>query len=210
MNFLGLLLGATIVALVLVVWFKWHKRMTGGGDSPREEKAQAESLEAFIAAYRSGNASARASAGSAVDAPSPAVPSATRNIAAAPAGAPAVAPMPLAEAAVKRDAFLTGAAKLVYLTFRSGLRDHHCFAQVRLQSLCTGRLDPGLQSACVDLLVCNASMSIVAAIDIVAAEQAAVDAAKTECLRGLGIRYLRLSPRSLPKPGEIRTLLYRM
>jgi hypothetical protein len=29
-------------------------------------------------------------------------------------------------------------------------------------------------------------------------------------LRSLGIRYLRLSPKTLPKPEEIRALLYRM
>jgi hypothetical protein len=211
MSFLGLLLGATLGALALVVWFKWHKRMTGGdsaGSGGKQEKAQAESLEAFIAAYRRGDVPANAPAAPAA----PARPPGSGTVGAIPVAnmpAPAMAPA-AAETVAKREAFLTGAGKLVYLACRSGLRDHHCFAQVRLQSLCTGKLDPALQSACVDLLVCNAAMAIVAAIDIAGPEPAASDAAKAECLRSLGIRHLRLSPKSLPKPEDIRTLLYRM
>lgn len=212
MNFLGLLLGVTFGALALVVWFKWHKRMTGG-DSPgsggKQDKAQAESLEAFIAAYRRGDGPANAPATPAAPARSPA----TVAVAAAPlAKTNPAAPMApaAAETVAKREAFLTGAGKVVYLACRSGLRDHHCFAHVRLQSLCTGKLDPVLQSAYVDLLVCNAAMAIVAAIDIAGTEPVASDAAKAECLRGLGIRHLKVSPKALPKPEDIRTLLYRM
>jgi hypothetical protein len=79
-----------------------------------------------------------------------------------------------------------------------------------MQSLCTGKLDTQLAESEISLLVCNAGMSIVAAIDVIGTEPASTDAAKAETLRSLGIRYLRLSPKSLPKPEEIRTLLYRM
>lgn len=110
----------------------------------------------------------------------------------------------------KRDTFLSGATKLAYYVCRSGLRDHHVFAHVRLQSLCTGKLDARLADAQISLLVCNAGISIVAAIDVIESEAAPADGAKAETLRALGIRYLKLSPKSIPKPEDVRTLLYRM
>lgn len=198
---LGLVFGAVIGGLVLVAWYRWNKTVKGdAAPAAKAGKPQAESLEAFIAAYRRGEVSVGA-----VQAPPSATPGSVGPVTAAPAPT-----LPAAESVGRREVFLSGAPKLVYLACKSGLRDHHCFAYVRLQALCTGKLEPPLQSAEVDLLVCNASLSVVAAIDIVGAAPAAADAAKAECLRGLGIRYLRLSPKSLPKPEEIRTLLYRM
>lgn len=201
MSYFGIIFGGMIAAIVLVVWYKWHKNMTGGEGSgffPEKARNRTEegSLEEFIAAYRRGDVSAK-EAGSA---PLPAVPapiaSAPREPAALPPG--------------RRDPFLSGATKLAYYVCRSGLRDHHVFAHVRVQALCTGKIDASLAESEIGLLVCNAGMSIVAAIDIAGVEQSATDAAKAEYLRSLGIRYLRLSAKSLPKPEDIRTLLYRM
>ena len=194
MTVLGLVFGAIIGALVLVFWIRWRKMVNAEAEmyAPRGGKAaepKGESLEAFIAAYQRGEVSVKAPA-------------------AAPAGPPPIAAAPAATPAIRREAFLSGAARLLYLACKTSLRDHHCFAHVHLQSLCTGRLEGALQGAAVDILVCNAAMNIVAALDIVEAPQA-VDAAKAECLRSLGIRHLRLSAKSLPKPGELRDLLYR-
>ncbi len=196
MTVLGLVFGAIIGALVLVAWVRWRKMVNAEAEmyAPRSGKAaepRGESLEAFIAAYQRGEVSVRAPA---------AAPAASPPVAAA--AAPAASP------AIRREAFLSGAARLLYLACRTSLRDHHCFAHVHLQSLCTGRLEGALQGAAVDILVCNASMNIVAALDIVEAP-ATLDTAKAECLRSLGIRHLRLSAKALPKPGELRDLLYR-
>jgi len=112
---------------------------------------------------------------------------------------------------VRRDQFLGGAVKLAYFLCKSGLKDHHVFAHVQLATLsATTVSDAGLARASIDLLVCNAEMSAVAAIELIGAEGQATDTLKVDYLRSLGIHYLRLSVKSLPKPEEIRALLYRM
>jgi hypothetical protein len=195
MTVLGLLFGAIIGALVFVFWMRWRKMVDAEAEmfAPRSGKTaepRGESLEAFIAAYQRGEVSIKPQA-------------------AAPAVAPPIAAAPAATPAIRREAFLSGAARLLYLACKTSLRDHHCFAHVHLQSLCTGRLEGALQGAAVDILVCDAAMHIVAALDIVDAP-AAADAAKADCLRSLGIRHLRLSAKSLPRPGELRDLIYRV
>lgn len=62
----------------------------------------------------------------------------------------------------------------------------------------------------VNLLICNPAISIVAAIDVIGPEGRAPDAPKSDYLRSLGIRYLRLSASSRPRPEDIQVLLYRM
>lgn len=213
MMVLGLVFGAIIGALILVAWFRWRKMVNAEAEMYAVKDAKAagprgESLEAFISAYRRGETSVKPPAAQAAAAPGP-IASASAPATAA-ASVASLAATRAADSIARREAFLSGAAKLVYLACKSGLRDHHCFAHVRLQSLCAGQLDASLQSAAVEILVCNASMGMVAAIDIAYAEPDAPDAAKAECLRTLGIRYLRLSPTSLPKPGDLKALLYRM
>jgi hypothetical protein len=205
MSYAGLIVGGMIAAIALVVWFKWHKTMTSGeefGVLPKKARDREEnaSLEDFVAAYRRGEVSLKQESGPS-HAPVAAVP-------AAPAEAQPGRIEPALPA--RRDPFLSGATKLAYYVCKSGLRDHHVFAHVRMQSVCTGKLDAQLAESEISLLVCNAGMSIVAAIDVIGTEPASADAAKAETLRSLGIRYLKLSPKSLPKPEEIRTLLYRM
>ena len=205
MSYFGLIVGGMIAAIALVIWYQWHKSMTSGeqpGLPAKKSRNQNEkdSLEDFVAAYRRGEVSLRQDAS---PVPAAAVPA---SIASAPTpGEQTETVLP-----ARRDTFLSGATKLAYYVCRSGLRDHHVFAHVRLQSLCTGKLDARLADAEISLLVCNAGMSIVAALDVIGAEAAPADGAKAETLRSLGIRYLKLSPKSLPKPEDIRTLLYRM
>jgi hypothetical protein len=50
----------------------------------------------------------------------------------------------------------------------------------------------------------------VAAIDVIGPDGRATDTLKVDYLRSLGIRYLRLSASSLPRPEDIQALLYRM
>ena len=205
MNYFGLIFGGIVAIAAIAAWYRWHRSMTGEDNPGRlpakgKKQDQSDSLEAFVAAYRRGAVSLTEETR-----PLP-VAAARAPVASAPAAIDRLQPALPA----RRDAFLSGATKLAYYVCKSGLRDHHVFAQVRLQSLCTGKLDARLADAEISLLVCNAGMSIVAALDVIGAEAAPADGAKAETLRSLGIRYLKLSPKSLPKPEDIRTLLYRM
>lgn len=206
MSYFGAILGGIVVVAAIAAWFKWRKSLLGD-DAPGlfsrkpKERSQAESLEDFVAAYRRGDVS--------LNEPSRPVQAASAvAISAAPSTAAQARPEPAS--VDRREAFLSGATKLAYYVCKAGLRDHHVFAHVQLQALCTGKLDAQLAGAEISLLVCNAGMSIIAAIDVTGPEAPVGDTAKADCLRTLGIRYLKLSPKSLPKPEDIRTLLYRM
>lgn len=201
MSYLSILIGAVLAGAAVYYWYKWHKDIKGDSADwiPRPEKKEAESLEAIVAAYHRGeipgnNTSAAPSA--------PAAPAAM--------SVPAAVPAPLPAMPVRREGFLSGGPKLGYLLCKSALRDHHVFAHVPLHTLSASGLDPKLAQTTVDLLVCNAGLDPVAAIDVSGAEAPPPDAAKVQALRGLGIRYLRLSAKSLPRPGQLKDLLYRM
>lgn len=196
MNLASLILGVLIIGAVLVGWFKMRQAIRGGSDGiewwPRKKNKAGRrdgSLEEFISAYRRGEASVTG-AGPVAAAPV-ATPSATAD--AAPA---------------RRDPFLSGPVKLAYYVCKAGLRDHHVFAHVPLTVLSADNAAP--VCANIDLLVCNTEMSVVAAIDVIGADGVAADPVKSDFIRSLGIRYLRLSVKSLPKAEEIRGLLYRM
>ncbi len=92
--------------------------------------------------------------------------------------------------------------KLAYLTLRSGLRDHHIFANVRL-----GDLGFGTTVGIIDLLVCTPDFKYVAAIDISVGEPPE-DIPKTIFLQRAGIKHLKLTSRKIPKPGQLRDLIY--
>ena len=202
------LLGFLILAVVFVVWFRAYRTIKGDDDpllkkGQRKAKQDNNSLEDFIASYKRGEAVAN---------PGPplvttAKPSSTPPTVAAPAPVPAA----VQTMAVKREAFVAGATKLVYLSCKAGLRDHHTFAHVSLSTLSTGgAIDPALARTSIDLLICNAAMSPVAAIDVIDAGSGAANVAKSDHLKALGIRYLRLSAKSLPRPNEFHALLYKM
>jgi hypothetical protein len=199
MKIAGALFGFLILAVVFVLWFRAYRSVKGEDSAlfsmdDRKPKNENNSIEEFIASYKRGEVAV----GNSV--PVAAKPSPTPTPLAAPAAAQT--------APVKRDAFVSGATKLAYLACKTGLRDHHIFAHVPLSSLSTGSaIGPALA---VDLLICNAAMSPVAAIDLIGADSGAANATKSDYLKVLGIRYLRLSPKSLPRPDELHALLYKM
>ena len=204
MKIAGALFGLLSLAVVLVIWYRAYKSIKGDDGplfSPGSRKPEMEnnSLEEFIAAYRG----SEVAPGNGIAAAKPAA-AVTPSAAAAPA-TPA-----------RRDAFVSGSTKLAYLACKTGLRDHHIFAHVSLSALSTGdAIDPALSSTDVDLLICNAAMSAVAAIDLldsglIDAGNGDANAAKSDHLKALGIRYLRLSAKSLPRPDELHALLYKM
>lgn len=199
MKIAGALFGLLILAVVFVLWLRTYKSIKGDDGAlfsmgNRKPKKENNSLDEFLAAYKRGEVAVGNSAlVAAKPSPSP-----------TPLAAPAAAQI----APAKRDAFISGSIKLAYLACKTGLRDHHIFAHVPLSALSTGgAIDPALA---VDLLICNAAMSAVAAIDLIDAGSGAANAAKSDYLKVLGIRYLRLSAKSLPRPDELHALLYKM
>lgn len=202
MKIFGAIVGFVLIAGLFFFWIRAYKSIKGEssdgllGSSGAGSGNKGESLEDFIAAYRRGEVKAD-TAIAPVAAARPAI------------AAPVTASQPAASA--KRDPFLAAHVKLAYYICKSGLRDHHVFAHIQIASLYSaGAPDTALSRASVDLLVCNAQLSAVAAIDLVGPSAPQPDAAKADCLKSLGIRYLRLSTKSLPKPEELHALLYRM
>jgi hypothetical protein len=208
MKLFFVVLGVAVLAVLIFGSYLLHRRITGEG-SPllggKRDPARAgpTDLEAFIAAYRSGKISPDELQGSgAQPAPKPGAPQPDL----APAPGPA-APAPTAafggDAEPRSAPLLRPEVKLAYLTLRAALRDHHVFPNVRLSDL--GR---GEASGKVDLLICDAKFAMIAAVDVIAAGGQA-DPTKTALLREAGIRYLRFSTASMPKPADIHTLIYR-
>jgi hypothetical protein len=221
--FLGFF-GIVLLAGVVIGWYWLHRRIKGdegpllGRLSKDQNKDSSAELEAFIAAYRSGklNAAELQQGSEPRPAPERSVPSpiAPNPIASSPVGPRAVSqatPMPstataaaaATEAEPASTALLRPEVKLAYLTLRAGLRDHHVFPSIRLSDMGRGAA-PGK----VDLLVCNAQFQLIAAIDVFGAGSQP-DAEKMAFLREAGIRYLKFSIGSMPKPAAVRALLYR-
>ena len=206
MKMAGAVFGLLVLAVIFVVWFRAYRSIKGE-DGPlfsmgnRKPKKENTSIEEFIASYKRGEVAVGNSA------PLPANAAAKPSPSLKPLAAPAAAPT----IPVKREAFVSGSTKLVYLACKTGLRDHHVFAHVPLSALSSsGIVDTALVRVGVDLLICNAAMSAVAVIDLIDAGNSAANPAKTDYLKALGIRYLRLSAKSLPRPDELHALLYKM
>ena len=206
MKIAGALLGLLGLAAVFVVWFRIYKSIKGdefplNAISSRKPRGENNSLEQFIASYKRGEVAMDSSAPAAQEVTPP------------PSSTPIA---PAQSAPARRDAFVSGSTKLAYLVCKAGLRDHHVFAHVQISALSTGgAVDPALAHANVDLLICNAAMSAVAAIDVIDAGpidagNAPAHAAKADYLKALDIRYLQLTAKSLPRPDEMHALLYKM
>ena len=235
MKIAGALFGFVVLAVVFVVWFRMYRSIKGddspmfsfGNSKPKKDK-NGNSMEALIASYKRGElppadtpvtpaiAQKTASATASANPPplSAAVASKPGSLLPIPKSAsalPATGDSPSDGVRVKRESFISGARKLVYLVCRSGLRDHHIFAAVPLHALSTGgAIEPALALDTVDLLVCNAAMAPVAVIDIIDATSGPANAAKTAHLKSLGVRYLRLSAKSMPRPDALHALIYKM
>ncbi len=220
------------VGLLTAAIFGWvfMRRKLRGDETPllagrrrkRSEQQGENELEAFIAAYREGKIDPMqlASGEDGVDAALAKVQPATAGLAATAAGGgdstpatpaialviPAAAPAPAATTTTPASAaptpLLRPEVKLAYLTFRSGLRDHHVFPNVRL-----GDLGYGVAVGTVDLLICDPSFKYVAAVDVGTGDKPD-DAPKSMFLNRAGINHLTLSTKSMPKPAQLRELIY--
>ncbi len=183
----------------------------------RDEEGDNE-LEAFISAYREGKidpmllatgddgvdaalASVRPSSGESDDT-TPAAAAALAAMGAPAAAAPAAASTLATTAPTAPATLLRPDVKLAYLTFRSGLRDHHVFPNVRL-----GDLGFGVAVGTVDLLVCDSEFKYVAAVDVYTGEKPD-DRPKSMFLSRAGINHLILSIKAMPRPAQLRELIY--
>ncbi|UCH49722.1 MAG: hypothetical protein JSU95_08165 [Betaproteobacteria bacterium] len=226
-----LLAGAIYGWVLLQRKFKGESGGSPGGRQRRRKDGEGDNeLEAFITAYREGKIDPMllATGDDGVDAALASVrpasvtsnentPAAAAALAAmaAPAAAPtapapvptpaAPAPAPIAPAPtgpIAPGTLLRPEVKLAYLTFRSGLRDHHVFPNVRL-----GDLGFGVAVGTVDLLVCNSDFKYVAAVDVYTGEKPD-DRPKSMFLSRAGINHLMLSIKAMPRPAQLRELIY--
>jgi hypothetical protein len=198
---LNLLIAGVLLLATLYAFYRFQRHIKGGGDdgaslagTKKRAPDSSVDLDEFIAAYRRNK-----------NAPEAAVAS---------AAAPAAAPVP---ALKPRAAFLSGPNKLLYLVLKAALPDHQIFANVRLSDAvqlagqpATPHARAQLAQARVDFLVCNKALAIVAYIDISDGNRAD-DVLKRQIepfLNGSGVRYLRVPPTAIPRPAEVRALIY--
>lgn len=198
----NLLIAGLLLAATLYAFYRIQRRIKGeGAEGPvARKKREPESsldLEQFIAAYRRSKA-----------APEP--PRANPGAAPAPAGPPTPPIKP-------KDNFLGGPNKLFYLVLKAALPDHQVFANVRLSDAvqlagqpATPHARAQLAQARIDFLVCNKALAIVAYVDISDGNRAD-DVLKRQIepfLNTSGVRYLRVPPTAIPRPAEVRALIY--
>jgi hypothetical protein len=197
-----LLIAGALLLATLYGFYRLQRHMKGGGSDgasiggKKKDDGDANvDLEQFIAVYRQNKGKVEV-----------------------PAAAPAGPPGPAAPPSLKpKEGFLSGPNKLLYLVLRAALPDHQIFANVRLSDSVQLAGEPAtpharaqLAQARIDFLVCNKALAIVAYIDISDGNRAD-DVLKRQIERFLnssGVRYLRVPPTAIPRPAELRALIY--
>lgn len=191
-----LVVAVIIIVAVIALLLRVHREITGdglldgsgGGKGKRGADAAnggaANELEAFIAAYRRGKDDGATAAPGPVTNTPPTV----------------------------RKSYLTPHTKLCYLVVKAALPDHHVFCNARLVDALELHATHPLANARIDLIVCNKELGPIAAVDVSHPDErgSPTEREKTEQLQSAGIRYLRFTPNGIPKPTEIRDLIYRM
>jgi hypothetical protein len=208
-----LTIGGVIMAAALVGLALFHRHLRGEGGSlfsgrkAPEPKADAGDLEAFIAAYRRDKAAGG----------QPAAPAVANSTTAAPAAAPipavAVTPAP----GKPPGPFLQGPAKVLFLVLKAALPDHHIFVYTRLTDVIkpigkplTPQGRAQFAQSRMDFVVCNKALNVVALLDISDGTRPD-DPIKQHLqpqLATAGIRYVRVAPDALPKPAQVKELVY--
>ena len=207
-----LLIATALLIGTMVVMYRIQRKIKGDdsgtlfGRSDAGKKAASSSaseLEQFVAAYRrekllTGNGSA------------------TSNSVAAAPSAPATAAAVQTPVKV-REVFLAAPAKVLFLVLRAGLPDHHIFANARLADVIQLSGQPTTPQARahfaqgrIDFVICNKSLSIVALIDLIdgaRSDDTLKRALEPQFATG-GVRYLRVASNAIPKPADVRQLVY--
>jgi hypothetical protein len=196
---LNLLIAGVLLMATLYAFYRLQRHIKGDGapviGRKKRDPDASEDLDEFIAAYRR-------------DKSLPEAPTAGAAAAPAAASVPALKP---------KAGFLSGPNKLLYLVLKAALPDHQIFANVRLSDSvqlagqpATPHARAQLAQARVDFVVCNKALAIVAYIDISDGNRAD-DVLKHQIepfLNGSGVRYLRVPPTAIPRPAEVRALIY--
>jgi hypothetical protein len=205
--------------------------LISGGGGKKKASSNASELEQFVAAYRrekmlAGNGSAPSGSPAAASTSTPSISgspgpsgtlgpqstSRTPGISSTPATAPAV------QTPVKvREVFLAGPAKVLFLVLRAGLPDHQIFAHTRLADVLQLSGQPTTPQARahfaqgrIDFVVCNKNLSIIALIDLVdgaRSDDALKRALEPQFATG-GVRYMRVASNAIPKPADVRQMVY--
>ena len=116
----------------------------------------------------------------------------------------------------KKQRLLPQSTALIYYVFRTGLPDHEIFTGLTLADVL--ETDPAtmasgkagkLLAQRLDLVVCTRQLEVVAGVVIGGGEVIGAGADYVgECLRGAGIRILRIDPKAAPRHHQVRELVY--
>ena len=195
---LGLLLGVVVIAV-----FIWNYRRQAAA----REAASAERMKAFVEQARANSAANPA------DTPATAVSAVPAAL--TPARS-AQSRLPLVSGFAARGPLLSAEQMALYPLLKSALPDYEVFVRVSLAAFIqadensTGFAREAQQrrlaDAVVDFLVCDKSMTAVAAVQCGArtgktAETASFAAA---CVASTGVRWVEISPAALPAREEIK------
>jgi hypothetical protein len=126
---------------------------------------------------------------------------------------PEIKPPASVVAAPVSGRFLGQRETLLYRLLKVGIPDHEIFANVALASVAGGRNEQEtrrLAQYCLDFVVCDKNMRVVAAVEFEPAggAQAISDQHfKVECLKAAGINLVRVNPAALPRRDAIRGLV---
>lgn len=115
-----------------------------------------------------------------------------------------------------KERLLGKAETLLFYVLRAGLPGHEIFTRLTLEAVVD--TPPGLQGYerelirrrlaqhCLDFVVCDKTMKIVAAVEFEAETEAA--AYKSACLESAGIRHVRISASAIPRREDMHLLVY--
>jgi hypothetical protein len=188
-------LAAGLIIGVLYGFYRIRREVIGRGKSggliaAGMKKANGvNELEQFIASYRA-NAARTALSPHAID------PAPEHNLG-------------TALSTPKLGKLLVGPQRVVYLLLKTGLADHHLFANARLGDFITDT-PANLADQRVDFLICDRNFDPIVTVDILNGVPAAEAlAAKSELFQQLGIDHIRFKAEALPKRHEIRSLVLR-
>lgn len=222
MDWLKVVVGFALIFDAVAVWYRIlrtlkgdggggmkmdlpSRRKRGRGDAPNE-------LEQFIASHRRPPSPAAPAAQPMARAPYPAGSPPVVSRPAVPVGvpppapvpAPLVAPVPAVASAPASRPLLEGAHKLVYGLFKSVLPEYTVFPCVPLANVVPAA---GTSGHILAVVVCRPDLSVVAAVDLVAAG-AINPPVVAQALAGAGIRHLAIDPRALPRRDAVREFVH--
>lgn len=224
MDWLKVVVGFALIFGAVAAWYRILRNLKGDGgggmkmDLPsRRKRSRGDApneLEQFIASHRGPPTPAAPAAQPMARAPRPSdsPPVVSRPVVPVPVAAPpsasipapVVASAPAVAISPARRPLLEGAHKLVYGLFKSVLPEYTVFACIPLAQVVPGA---GTTGHVLAVVVCRPDLSVVAAVDLVAAG-AISPPVVAQTLAGAGIRHLAIDPRALPRREAVREFVH--